>query len=289
LENRRYYNIGIIITISLLVLLGSVNVSEAGISDGTVALEQKISDSVGDFTGDLDPGDFFGSSVVAIGDLDDDGVEDIAVGARLDDDGGTNKGAVWILFLNTDGTVKSHQKISNTAGDFTGVLDDGDGFGFSVAAIGDLNGDDIEDIAVGAPLDDDGGVSSSAERGAVWVLFLGTDGKVDGFQKISDTAGDFTGVLDDGDQFGSSVAAIEDLDGDDVGDIAVGSCCDDDGGDNHGAVWILFMESDGTTKADTDGFQKISDIEGEFDGDLDDGDFFGNSVAGIGDLNEVGV
>ena len=41
-------------------------------------------------------------------------VTDLAVGAGKDDDGGTDRGAVWVLFMNTDGTVKSHQKISNT-------------------------------------------------------------------------------------------------------------------------------------------------------------------------------
>ena len=58
----------------------------------------------------------------------------MAVGARLDDDGGTDRGAVWILFMNTDGTVKSDQKISDTAGSFTGVLDDGDEFGEGIAS-----------------------------------------------------------------------------------------------------------------------------------------------------------
>ncbi len=56
---------------------------------------------------------------------------DLAVGARQDDDGGENRGAVWVLFLNTDGTVKSHPKISDTEGDFTGILDDYDSFGAS--------------------------------------------------------------------------------------------------------------------------------------------------------------
>ena len=39
--------------------------------------------------------------------------------------GAQNSGAVWVLFLNIDGTVKSHQKISDTAeGGFTGILDE---------------------------------------------------------------------------------------------------------------------------------------------------------------------
>ena len=70
-----------------------------------------------------------------------DGVVDLAVGASADGDGGTGHGAVWILFLTTAGTVKGRQKISSTAGEFTGELDYIDAFGVSVACLGDMDGD----------------------------------------------------------------------------------------------------------------------------------------------------
>ena len=92
---------------------------------------------------------------------------DLAVGADQDDDGGADRGAVWVLFLDTDGTVKGHQKISAAEGGFTGALEDNDAMGRSVASLGDIDSDGVTDLAVGAPGDDDEG----SDRGAVWVLF----------------------------------------------------------------------------------------------------------------------
>jgi len=252
-------------------------------TDGTVKSHQKISATQGNFTGILDGGDFFGwGSVTPLGDLDGDSVIDIAVGAIGDDDGGINRGALWIIFLNTDGTVKSHQKISATQGNFTGILDNSDWFGHSVTSLGDLDGDGITDIAVGARFDDDGGVVG---MGAVWVIFLNADGTVKSHQKISATQGNFTGVLDGSDYFGWSVASLGDLDKDGVTDIAVGATFDDDGNNNTGAVWILFLNTDGTVKS----HQKISAIQGNFTGTLDSYDLFGTSITPVGDLDIDGV
>ena len=228
--------------------------------DGTVKSHQKISATEGGFTGALDENDIFGESMASLGDLDGDGTLDLAVSAPFDDDGGTDRGAVWILFLEPDGRVKSHQKISDTQGGFTGELGRFDYFGSSLSSLGDLDGDGVVDLAVGASYDDDGGL----DRGAVWILHLNTDGTVRFHEKISNTAGSFTGTLDDDDRFGVSVASLGDLTGDEVGDLAVNAGQDDD--HRNGAIWILFLDrafcSDGELNGD----------EACDDGNLDDGD-----------------
>ena len=259
----------------------SITVTTA--SGNSVVSHQKISDTEGGFTGILDNTDFFGSSIAPLGDLDGDGVDDIAVGALFDDDGAFNAGAIWILFLNADGTVKAHQKISNTEGGFTGTFSSKDLFGIAAAPIscmGDLDGDGVADLAVGADVDDDGGL----DKGAVWILFLNTDGTVKGHQKISDTQGNFTAFFN-GKRFGQSVTCIGDLDSDGVPDLAVGMPRDNDGGGDRGAVFILFMNTNGTVKS----YQKISSTQGGFGNGLTNADRFGNAISSLGDLDNDGV
>ncbi len=94
-------------------------------------------------------GDRFGSAIAAIGDFDGDGIGDVATGAFRDNTGGTDRGAVYIQLLNADGTVKSNTKIaSGTNGG--PILPDGANFGVGIANLGDLDGDGVIDLAVGA-------------------------------------------------------------------------------------------------------------------------------------------
>ena len=73
-------------------------------SDGEIISKSKISSTTGNFTGPLVDGDMFGSALANTGDLDLDGTTDIAVGAKLDDDGGVNRGALWTLFMQKSET-----------------------------------------------------------------------------------------------------------------------------------------------------------------------------------------
>ena len=136
--------------------------------DATVKAEQKISQGNADFDQLLVDGDSFGSALADVGDLNSDGIDELAVGANQSGDGGPVRGAVYILFLKKTGKVISSSRISQLAGNFPDSLTDGEQFGDAVLGLGDLDGDGNKDIAVGANLDNDGNTGA----GAVWVLFM---------------------------------------------------------------------------------------------------------------------
>lgn len=247
---------------------------------GVVQSYQKVSEISGGLGESLTDGDEFGGALAAIGDLDGDGSNDLAVAAVYDDDGGPNRGAVWILFLAPDGTVRATKKVSANAG-MEGVLQNDGAFGWCLAGLGELGSTGLVGLAVGAHVDDDGGC---CDRGAVWVLHLDPDGVVRERHKLSATNCGLAELLNPNDYFGSSLAA-GDFDADGAPDLLVGAVGDDDGGELRGAAWLVLLNSNGTAKCP----QKISDLAGGFDGVLEDGDYFGSSVASLGDYNHDGA
>lgn len=245
----------------------------------TVQYYWEFSDTSGNFLETLNDNDYFGT-IASIGDLNGDGVTDLAVGAVRDDDGGTDHGAVYIMFMGADGNVDSTQKISDTQGNFTATLGYDNKLGSDIIPLGDVNGDSIPDIAVGAFGDADGGTRT----GAVFILFLDSDGTVKSYSKISDSSG-MGGALNSLDNFGASLGTWDDFNGNGLPELLVWSAGDDDGGTNKGAFWIIYYDSTGTV----DSTQKISDLYGGFEDNLPTYGNFGAGAMGIGDLNQDGI
>jgi len=126
----------------------------------------------------LSDDDRFGNAVANMGDIDGNGVNDLAVGARQDDEGGSTSGAVHILFMNSDGSVEETIEI-NSSTDKGPTLSAGDAFGTGLAHIGDLNGDGVNDLVVGADTHDGNG-GANAKRGIVYILFFTSEVKKSG-------------------------------------------------------------------------------------------------------------
>ena len=165
----------------------------------------------------------FGSSVARINDLDGDDINDIAVGCTGHDDGDTDNGAVYILFMNANGTVKSNTIISQSSLHSIS-LGYKYHFGSSVRMIPDLNGDNIDDLIVGAPSCDVGGTN----RGCAYFLLLNNDGSVLNDTEVSNSLmnsvnADENSWLIDNVEFGSSITATRDFNGDYIADAIISS------------------------------------------------------------------
>lgn len=252
-------------------------------ADGSIAGRAEIGEGKGGLQGSLAAmGGFpsaFGSSVASLGDLDGDGVGDLAVGGPNDSETGDRLGAVWILFLAADQTVRAQVKITEGLGGFSGDLQPRDGFGAAVAGIGDLNGDGVGDLAVGAPDDDSGGDN----RGAVWILTLASSGQVQSQLEISQTSGSFGGTLVDHGRLGHALEGLGDFDGDGVVDLAVGA-------PGHptlaieGEVWTLLLHPDGSVKSQT----RICADFGAC-ANFPEWGHFGAAIRSLGDVDHNGV
>jgi hypothetical protein len=190
-------------------------------------------------------GDALGAAL-AVGDFDDDGFDDLALGIpnRNDPDSGGavwDSGAVLVLYGGASGlsAVGSELWRQGVAG-VDGIPETEDFFGAALAA-GDFNQDGFADLAVGVPGEDVGAILDS---GAVNVLYGTVSGLSPDFATIADqiwVQGDLGLSLEEtGDGFGASLAA-GDFDGDGRDDLAVGAPREDLGAiADAGAVSVLY-------------------------------------------------
>jgi len=234
----------------------------------------KIAEGEGGFAGPLGPVDAFGSALAVLGDLDGNGIADVAVGAP--NSGTPPGGAVWILFMTGDDTVLSATRLDATT---TGLaLDLNDQFGSALAALGDLDGDGHPELAVGAH---NFGPGLFLGPGAVFVLSLDATGNVLASRVLEEGESGVPGVPS-ATGFGVSLAALGDLDGNGVTDLAVG---DSVGTRNSETVWLFGLQSDGTALSN---IQMQADLA-VFGGLAMAGTGFGRSLGGLGDLDGNGV
>ena len=247
-------------------------------ANGTVTSKRKISNSHGNLPFTLATKDYFGHSVGSLGDVNADGVTDLAVGAFADDDGGTNAGAVYLLILTATGGVNTFQKVSNSDGALPYTLEPNCLFGVSLAVLKPLAEGQGTAVVVGS--------NDNADKfGAVFVLTASLSG-ITAAQKISNSEGNFPFTLEALDYFGTSVAALGDLNYDGVNDIAVGAVGDGDGGSGSGAAYLLLLNENGTVAS---GF-KLSNSHGNLPFQLNsDSSYFGNAIASLGDLDDDGI
>jgi hypothetical protein len=237
----------------------------------------------------IDIDDRSGAAVSAIGDFNGDGFGDIVIGApRGDPVGDSAAGESYVVFGKAGGFTAAIDLagLDGSNGFRLEGIDPDDASGYAVAAAGDVNGDGIADLLIGASGADPGGDDNAGET---YVVF----GTAAGFSPAVDLAAldGFDGFrvdgIDPGDRSGWSVAAAGDVNGDGFGDIAIGAYGGDRGGaTDAGESYVVFGRQQGfpaafdlATLDGTNGFRLVG-IHSE--------DNCGFSVSAAGDMNGDG-
>ena len=167
-----------------------------------------------------DAGGLFGLALASVGDLDDDGYDDLIASAPS---AASGVGAVYRFAGNADGYYSAEVTTDEADGVAYGS-EDGESFGRGLSTAGDLNGDGLPDLAVGAPFSD----ADETEGGRVIVIPAPLVG-------VGVEQADILGTSEEG-WLGISLAGGFDLNEDGDGDLLMGG----PGFGNGGQAMMLF-------------------------------------------------
>ncbi len=235
----------------------------------------------------IDPDDRSGASVSGARDVNGDGLADVIVGAPLADPAGNSgAGESYVVFGKEDGTpVNLTTIVAGTGGFVINGIDPDDWSGAGVSGAGDVNGDGLADVIVGAPLADPAGNSGAGES---YVVFGKGDGTPVNLSAVMAGTGGFViKGIDPDDGSGRSVSGAGDMNGDGLADVIVGSHFADPAGlASAGESYVVFGKADGAQVS-------LVNVTLGFGGfvinGIDPGDYSGGSVSGAGDVNGDGV
>lgn len=195
--------------------------------------------------------DLLGSAIASAGDVDGDGLNDVLIGAPGASPAGLTGAGSAVVYSGVTGAL-----LMQFDGTFAG-----EALGTSVASVGDLNGDGLAEVILGAPMASPGGL---AEAGSVYVFDGATQTVLHQFDGASAGA-----------HLGQCVAEVGDIDGDGIADMFYGAPRNDPGGlTDAGTAWLR----SGLDAA----------VIYQFDGAAN-GDWLGHCVANGFDVNADGI
>jgi len=225
--------------------------------------------------------DFSGNSVSAAGDINGDGIDDLVIGAPGSTSGAAYSGTSYVVF-GSDQAWASTLDLPSLDGS-NGFVINGvsayDESGTSVSAAGDINGDGIDDLIIGAPY---------AGAGAGYVVF-GSDQAFASTLDLSGLNGSNGFMIDGvdvGDSLGGSVSAAGDINGDGIDDVIISAIFAGTVGNYTGASYVVFGSDQAW--ASTLDLSGLNGSNGFVINGVSAGDESGTSVSAAGDINVDG-
>jgi len=241
------------------------------------------------FTVTTEGAELLGFSAGGGGDFNGDGLDDIVIGEPIAGSNGlTANGQILVVFGSTGGfsAEVSAAALDGDNGFTINGIEDFDYAGFSIGIAGDINGDGIDDLIIGAP----GAAPDGVFSGGAYVVFGGLAGlptsidlsALDGLNGFA-----LDGVAED-DFAGIAVAGIGDVNGDGIDDLIVGAYdADPNGAAYAGSAYVVFG-----SKSAFGPILKLSEIDGtngfRIDG-AEELEGVGRSAAAAGDVNGDGI
>ncbi|MEH2058871.1 MAG: hypothetical protein V7K97_22490 [Nostoc sp.] len=238
-------------------------------------------------------GDYSGISVSNAGDINNDGVDDLIIGAfNADPNGKHDAGQSYVVFGGTNvgsGGTLNLSSLNGTNGFAINGIAAGDYLGISVSNAGDINKDGVDDLIIGASYAFTNGKSYTGQS---YVVFGGTNlgsGGTFNLSSLNGTNGFAINGIAAGDASGISVSNAGDINNDGVDDLIIGaSYASPNGNRSAGQSYVVF----GGTNLGSGGTLNLSSLNGT-NGFLINGiaadDYSPSSLSNAGDINNDGV
>jgi hypothetical protein len=230
-----------------------------------------------------------GSSVSNAGDINDDGIDDLIIGAPFASANNSNSGQSYVVFGRSTGFSSSLNlsSLNGSNGFAINGISAYDSSGDSVSSAGDVNGDGIDDLIISAPFANPNGKSNSGQS---YVVFGRSTGFSSSFNLSSLNGSNgfaINGVAAFDGFLGSSVSSAGDVNGDGIGDLIIGALGASPNGIGSGQSYVVFGRSTGFGSS-----LNLSSLNGS-NGFTINGiavnDRSGSSVSSAGDVNGDGI